>query len=49
MQNIFDTGSIPLPAWLWLIPLIPVIALADGMRKAVGRRRRPTESEVAAA
>jgi hypothetical protein len=48
MQRIFDTGSIPLSAWLWIVPLIPLIPLADGIRKTVGRRRRPVEREVAA-
>jgi magnesium-transporting ATPase (P-type) len=49
MQRIFDTGSIPLTAWLWIVPLIPVIPLADGIRKAVGERRRPIEREMVAA
>ena len=48
MQDIFDTGSIPLPAWLWLVPLIPLIPLADGMRKAIRRRRRPIQKQVTA-
>jgi magnesium-transporting ATPase (P-type) len=46
MQDIFDTGSIPLSAWLWLVPLIPLVPLADGARKAVGRRRRPMQKQV---
>ena len=49
LQRIFDTGSIPLHAWLWLIPLISVIPLADGIRKAVARRHRQTEGEEVAA
>jgi magnesium-transporting ATPase (P-type) len=49
LQRIFDTGAIPLPAWLWLIPLIPVIPLADGFRKAVRRRSQPVEREGVAA
>jgi magnesium-transporting ATPase (P-type) len=49
LQRIFDTGSIPIYAWLWIVPLIPLIPLADGIRKAVGRRRRPIETEVVAA
>jgi magnesium-transporting ATPase (P-type) len=48
LQRIFDTGSIPLSAWLWIVPLIPLIPLADGIRKAVGRRIRPIEREVVA-
>ena len=48
MQDIFDTGSIPLPAWLWLVPLIPLVPLADGARKAIRRRRRPIQKQVTA-
>ena len=46
MQDIFDTGSIPLPAWLWLVPLIPLVPLADGARKAIRRWRRPIQKQV---
>ena len=48
MQDIFDTGSIPLPAWLWLVPLIPLVPLADGTRKAIRRWRRPIQEQVTA-
>jgi len=48
MQDIFDTGSIPLPAWLWLVPLIPLVPLADGARKAFRRRGRPIQNPVTA-
>lgn len=46
MQDIFDTGSIPLPAWLWLVPLVPLIPLGDGVRKAVRRPQRPIDRKV---
>ena len=46
MQDIFDTGSIPLPAWLWLVPLVPLIPLGDGVRKAVRRPQRPIDWKV---
>lgn len=48
LQGVFDTGSVPLGAWLWFIPLIPLLPVADGLFKAIGRQRRPNPKEVTA-
>ncbi len=48
LQRVFDTGSVPLGAWLWFIPLIPLLPVADGLFKAIGRQRRPNPKEVTA-
>jgi magnesium-transporting ATPase (P-type) len=31
LQHVFDTGSLPAWAWLWFIPLIPLLPLVDGL------------------
>ncbi|HEX9260891.1 MAG TPA: cation transporting ATPase C-terminal domain-containing protein, partial [Acidimicrobiales bacterium] len=46
LQRLILTGSLPWSAWLWLVPTIPLLPLADGVRKAVARRRRPSPVEV---
>jgi len=45
MQRVIGTGSIPLVAWLCLIPLIPLLPITDWLRKVVGRRRSTTKMQ----
>ncbi len=39
LQRVIGTGSVPAVAWLWLVPLVVVLPMADGARKAVVRAR----------
>jgi hypothetical protein len=39
---------VPLAAWLWLVPLTPLLPVVDGLAKALGRRRRANPKEVTA-
>ena len=48
MQRVIDTGPLPLLSWLWLLPLVPLLPLADGARKYSSRWRRPRSEEVLA-
>ncbi len=46
LQRMVGTESIPLLAWLWLVPLIPLLVIADGLRKAVDRTTPTDQKEV---
>ena len=41
LQRIVGTGPLPAVVWLWLVPLSPLLLLADEARKAINRRPRP--------
>ncbi len=44
LQRIVGTGPLPGVVWLWLVPLSPLLLLADEARKAINRRpRSPAE------
>jgi magnesium-transporting ATPase (P-type) len=49
LQRVVGTGSLPPTAWLWLVPLVPLLPVADELRKMLGARRRPIPKEVIAA
>jgi P-type Ca2+ transporter type 2C len=38
LQGVIGTGPLPVEAWLWLLPLAPLLLGADELRKAVARR-----------
>jgi magnesium-transporting ATPase (P-type) len=46
LQRVVGTGSVPATAWPWLLPLVLLLPMADGVRKAVtGARGSRTEEE----
>jgi P-type Ca2+ transporter type 2C len=38
LQRVVGTAALPLTTWLWLLPLAPLLLVADEARKAVRRR-----------
>jgi magnesium-transporting ATPase (P-type) len=47
LQRIVGTAGLPLVTWICLLPLVPLLLLADETRKLVARRR-PSSTEVPA-
>jgi magnesium-transporting ATPase (P-type) len=47
LQHVFDTGTLPLGAWCWFLPMIPLLPAADGLSKLIGRRRSDHEEVTA--
>jgi magnesium-transporting ATPase (P-type) len=39
LQRVVGTAGLPAASWLWLVPLIPLLLVADELRKAALRRR----------
>ena len=46
LQSVIGTTSVPLTNWLWAIPLIPLLLLADELRKVFVRRHDRRDLEV---
>jgi magnesium-transporting ATPase (P-type) len=46
LQDVIGTTSVPLSNWLWAVPLVPVLLLADELRKMSVRRRDRRDQEV---
>ena len=46
LQRVVGTGALPWYAWCWLMLFIPLLPVADELRKALARRWHPTSMEV---
>jgi Ca2+-transporting ATPase len=40
LQRVVGTAALPWQSWLWIVPLAPLLLVADEARKAL-RRRSP--------